>query len=54
MNDKMKKDILDSFDIMRNVALDDVIHAQSDAERNYHLGKMVAYKIAANIVDCEE
>lgn len=54
MKKEVKESILDSFEIMRNVALDDVIHAQSDAERNYHLGKQVAFKIAANIVDCEE
>lgn len=49
-----KKAILESLEIMRNCALDDIIHAESDASRNYHLGRLVAFKIAARIVEVDE
>ena len=54
MNDLVKKEVLESLEIMRNCALDDIIHAESDSSRNYHLGRLVGMKIAQRIIEVEE
>ena len=50
----MNKEIMESLQILQNVALDDIIHAESDAARNYYMGRMVGFKIAQRVMESEE
>lgn len=50
----MNKEILESLEILQNVALDDAIHAESDAARNYYFGRMVGFKLAQRVMESEE
>ena len=50
----MNKEIIESLEILQNVALDDAIHAESDAARNYYLGRLVGFKLAQRVMESEE
>jgi len=45
--------IKESLQILQDVALDDIIHSDTQSERDYFLGRMVAFKIAQRVIDSE-
>ena len=50
---KMHKDIIESLQILEKCSLDEVVKADTAADRNYWLGRAIGFRLAVRVIDSE-
>lgn len=50
----MNKEIIESMQILEKCALDEIIKAETTADRNYWLGRAIGFRLAVRVIESEE
>lgn len=50
----MHKEIIESLQILEKCSLDEVVKAETSADRNYWLGRAIGFRLAVRVIDSEE
>jgi len=49
----MNKEIIESLQILEKCSLDEVVKADTAADRNYWLGRAIGFRLAVRVIDSE-